>query len=73
MNDEYLIMQPLQVSKLFNKAYKHHPKISSTYLESEKCQFYCRHMKIYNFQKGLAPLFLVQSCSTIAQINRLDM
>ena len=24
MNDEYLIMQPLQVSKLFNYAYENH-------------------------------------------------
>ena len=46
--------------------------ILSTFVRTEKCQFLGRGAKIDIFQRGLTPLFFIESCSTKAQIDRLD-
>ena len=46
--------------------------ILSTFVRTEKCQFLGRDAKIDIFQRGLTPLFFIESCSTKAQIDRID-
>ena len=47
-------------------------KFFPTFRRTEKCHFFCRYAKINKFERDLTSLFLVESGSLIAQINRLD-